>query len=131
MQYLKPDYLILNLLATSIKIVGYESAITIEVNLVLFYFSLKEGNVPPWISKQPCAHCESALYVRQIIRYTLRAVQTLGYRPKKMKKTQTVHTYVLLPQKRTVTYYIKDTISHQGERPTTNKTTTVLTTTKI
>jgi hypothetical protein len=47
MQYLKPDYLILNLLATSIKIVGYESAITIEVNLVLFYFSLKEGNVPP------------------------------------------------------------------------------------
>jgi hypothetical protein len=48
-----------------------------------------------------------------------------------MKKTQTVHTYVLLPQKRTVTYYIKDTISHQGERPTTNKTTTVLTTTKI
>jgi hypothetical protein len=46
-------------------------------------------------------------------------------------KTQNVHVYILLTQTRTVTYYMTDPFCRYGERPTTNKTATVLTTAKI
>jgi hypothetical protein len=50
---------------------------------------------------------------------------------KKFIKTQNVHMYVLLTQTRTVTFYKIEPSSRQGERPTSNKTATLLTTTTI
>jgi hypothetical protein len=50
---------------------------------------------------------------------------------KKNENKKNVHMYTLLTQAKTVTCYMTHQTSFQGECPTTNKTATVLTTTKI